>query len=166
MKRREFVTLIGSAAAWPIAARAQQSAKLPTIGYLGASTPADAAQWTAAFTQRLRELGWVEGRTVAIEYRWGEARSDRWAEITAEFVRLKVDVIAAYNTPTTLTAKKVTSVIPIVFALAGDPVGSGLVASLANRAVMSPACRHSTPIFPESDSHFCARLSLAFAGWP
>jgi putative ABC transport system substrate-binding protein len=81
--------------------------------------------------QRLRELGWVEGRTVAIEYRWGEARSDRWAEITAEFVRLKVDVIATYNTPTTVTAKKVTSAVPIIFALAADPVGSGLVASLA-----------------------------------
>jgi putative ABC transport system substrate-binding protein len=131
MKRREFVTLIGGAAAWPIAARAQQSGKVPTIGYLGASTHAEAAQWIAAFVQRLQELGWVAGHTVAIEYRWGEARSDRWAENTAEFVRLKVDVIATYNTPTTLTAKKVTSVIPIVFALAGDPVGSGLVASLA-----------------------------------
>jgi putative tryptophan/tyrosine transport system substrate-binding protein len=131
MKRREFVTLIGGAAAWPIAVRAQQSGKLPTIGYLGASTPPEAAPWIAAFVQRLRELGWVEGRTVAIEYRWGEARSDRWAEITAEFVRLKVDVIATYNTPTTFTAKKVTSAIPIVFALAGDPVGSGLVESLA-----------------------------------
>jgi putative ABC transport system substrate-binding protein len=131
MKRREFITLIGGAAAWPIASRAQQSGKLPTIGYLGASSPPEAAPWIAAFEQRLRELGWVEGRTVTIEYRWGEARSDRWAEITAEFVRLKVDVIATYNTPTTFTAKKVTSVIPIVFALAGDPVGSGLVASLA-----------------------------------
>jgi putative tryptophan/tyrosine transport system substrate-binding protein len=131
MRRREFINLVGAAAAWPFAARAQQSGKLPTIGYLGASTPADAALWTAAFVQRLRELGWVEGSTVSIEYRWGEARSDRWAEITAEFVRLKVDVIATYNTPTTLAAKKVTSTIPIVFALAADPVGSGLVASLA-----------------------------------
>lgn len=131
MKRREFITLIAGTAAWPIAARAQQSGKLPVIGYLGASSPPEAAPWIAAFEQRLRELGWVEGRTVTIEYRWGEARSDRWAEITAEFVRLKVDVIATYNTPTTFAAKKVTSVIPIVFALAGDPVGSGLVASLA-----------------------------------
>jgi putative tryptophan/tyrosine transport system substrate-binding protein len=131
MKRREFVTVIGGVAAWPILARAQRSGKLPTIGYLGASTPAEAAPWIAAFVQRLRELGWVEGRTVAIEYRWGEARSDRWAEITAEFVRLKVDVIATYNTPTTFTAKKMTSAVPIVFALAGDLVGSGLVESLA-----------------------------------
>ena len=133
IRRRDFVILLGcgTAAAWPLAARAQPSGKLPTIGYLGASTPADAAPWTAAFVQRLRELGWVEGRTVAIEYRWGEARSDRWAEITAEFVRLKVDVIATYNTPTTVTAKNVTSAVPIVFALAADPVGSGLVASLA-----------------------------------
>src|SRR5215831_5455259 len=128
--RRKFLATLGGAAAWPLAARAQQPAKLPTIGYLGASTPAEAGPWIAAFVQRLRELGWVEGRTVAIEYRWGEARSDRWAEITAEFVRLKVDVIATYNTPTTVTAKKVTSAVPIVFALAADPVGSGLVASL------------------------------------
>ena len=132
MRRRQFLALLGGvAAAWPLAARAQQPAKLPTIGYLGASTPAEAGPWIAAFVQRLRELGWVEGRTVAIEYRWGEARSDRWAEITAEFVRLKVDVIATYNTPTTVTAKNVTSAVPIVFALAADPVGSGLVASLA-----------------------------------
>jgi len=130
--RRELLAALGgAAAAWPLAARAQQPAKLPTIGYLGASTPAEAGPWIAAFVQRLRELGWVEGRTVAIEYRWGEARSDRWAEITAEFVRLKVDVIATYNTPTTVTAKNVTSAVPIVFALAADPVGSGLVASLA-----------------------------------
>jgi putative tryptophan/tyrosine transport system substrate-binding protein len=131
MRRRKFIALLGGATMWPISAHAQQSGKLPTIGYLGASTPAQAAHWITAFAQRLRELGWVEGRTVAIEYRWGEAREDRWAEIAAEFVRLNVDVIATYNTPTTLMAKKVTSVIPIVFALAEDPVGSGLVASLA-----------------------------------
>jgi putative tryptophan/tyrosine transport system substrate-binding protein len=132
MKRRQFITLLGgAAAAWPLAARAQRSEKLPTIGYLDASTPAVSGPWIAAFVQRLRELGWVEGRTVAIEYRWGDARSDRWAEITAEFVRLKVDVIATYNTPTTITAKKVTSAVPIVFALAADPVGTGLVESLA-----------------------------------
>ena len=94
MKRREFITLLGgAAAAWPLAARAQQPAKLPTIGFLGASTPSAMSQWVAAFVQRLRELGWIEGRTVAIEYRWAEGRSERFAEIAAEFVRLKVDVI-------------------------------------------------------------------------
>jgi putative tryptophan/tyrosine transport system substrate-binding protein len=132
MQRREFITLLGtSAAAWPLAARAQQQAKLPTIGYLGASGPAAAHSWTAAFVQRLRELGWVEGRTVVIEYRWAEGRPQRYAEITAEFVRLKVDVIATYGSPAALAAKQVTSTVPIMFSLAADPVGSGIVASLA-----------------------------------
>ena len=132
MRRREFITLLGgAAAAWPLAARAQQPAKLPTIGFLGASTPSAQSQWVAAFVQRLRELGWIEGRTVAIEYRWAEGRSERFAEIAAEFVRLKVDVIVTAGTAAVLAAKQATSVIPIVFAVAGDPVGSGLVASLA-----------------------------------
>jgi putative tryptophan/tyrosine transport system substrate-binding protein len=132
MKRREFITLLGgAAAAWPLAARAQQRAKLPTIGFLGSGTAAAQSQWTAAFVQRLRELGWSEGRNVAIEYRWGEGRSERFAEIAAEFVLLKVDVILTHNTPPVLAAKQATSVIPIVFATAGDPVGSGIVASLA-----------------------------------
>src|SRR5438105_1979298 len=93
MKRREFIGLIGGLAAWPVVSRAQQPAKLPTIGFLGAATPSTWSQWVAAFVQRLRELGWMEGRTVAIEYRWAEGRSERFAEIAAEFVRLKVDVI-------------------------------------------------------------------------
>jgi ABC-type uncharacterized transport system substrate-binding protein len=132
VKRREFITLLGgAAAAWPLAARAQQPGKVPTIGYLGSSTLSAMSQWTASFVQRLRELGWVEGRNVAIEYRWAEGRAERAAEIAAEFVRLKVDVIVTYGTPPTLAAKQATSAIPIVFALAGDPVGTGLVASLA-----------------------------------
>ena len=94
LKRRDFITLLGAvAAAWPVAARAQQSAKLPTIGFLGANTASSQSQWTAAFVQRLRELGWIEGRTIAIEYRWADGRFERFAEIAAEFVRLKVDVI-------------------------------------------------------------------------
>src|SRR5665811_542975 len=93
LKRREFITLLGgAAAAWPLAARAQQADKLPTIGFLGANTPSVQSQWTAAFVQRLRELGWIEGRNVAIEYRWAEGRFDRSPAIIAEFVRLKVDV--------------------------------------------------------------------------
>ena len=131
MRRREFITLLGGAAAWPLAARAQQPGKLPTIGFLGSSTPSAWSQWVAAFVQRLRELGWIEGRTVAIEYRWAEGRSERFAEIAAEFVRLKVDVIVTSGTAAVLAAKQATSVIPIVFAVAGDPVGTGLVASLA-----------------------------------
>jgi putative ABC transport system substrate-binding protein len=132
MRRREFITLLGgAAAAWPLVARAQQPGNPPTIGFMGSTTPPVAAQWVASFVQRLRELGWLEGRDVTIEYRWAEGRSERFAEIAAEFVRLKVDVILTHNTPTVLAAKQATSVIPIVFATAGDPVGSGLVATLA-----------------------------------
>src|SRR5262245_35542889 len=94
-RRRHFITLLGGATAWPLAVRAQQPAKLPTIGFLGSSTPASWSSWTAAFVQRLRELGWIEGRTVAIEYRWPEGRPERFAEFAAEFVRLKVDVIVS-----------------------------------------------------------------------
>jgi putative ABC transport system substrate-binding protein len=132
MRRRDFITRIaGLAAAWPLAARAQQPAKMPVIGFLGAATPSARSQWVAAFVQRLHELGWIEGRTVAIEYRWAEGRSERFAEIAAEFVRLKVDVIVTYATPPVIAAKEATAVIPIVSALMGDPVGTGLVASLA-----------------------------------
>jgi len=132
VKRRDFITLLGgAAAAWPLAARAQQQAKLPTIGLWGPSTLSAASQRVARFVQRLRELGWTEGRTVTIEYRWAEGRNERAAEIAAEFVRLKVDVIVAQGTPSVIAAKQATSVIPIVFAAVGDPVGSGLVASLS-----------------------------------
>jgi putative ABC transport system substrate-binding protein len=132
MQRREFITLLGGAAAmWPLVARAQQAGKQPTIGFLGANTPAGMSQWTAAFVQRLRELGWIEGRNLAIEYRWSEGRDERLAEIAAEFVRLKVDVIVTHSAKPVLAAKQATSVIPIVFGAAGDPVGNGLVASLA-----------------------------------
>ncbi len=130
VRRREFITLLGgAAAAWPLAARAQQAGKLPTIGFLGADAAAW-RPWTDAFVARLRELGWTEGRTIAIEYRWSEGRPERMAQIAAEFVRLKVDVIVA-NGIAVPTLKQATAVIPIVFAVAPDPVGTGLVASLA-----------------------------------
>src|SRR5215467_11824470 len=135
MRRREFITLLGSAVtAWPLAARAQQAGKLPTIGLLGATTPLVESQRVAAFVQRLRELGWIEGRTVAIEVRWAEGRNERFAEIATEFVRLKVDVIFTHGTAAVIAAKQATAVIPIVFASVGDPVGTGLVASLARLA--------------------------------
>jgi putative ABC transport system substrate-binding protein len=130
MKRRDFITLLGGATAWPLAARAQQPG-MPVIGFMGAGSAAAQSHLTGAFLQRLRELGWTEGRDVRIEYRWGDGRTDRFAEIAAEFVRLKVDLILTHNTPPTLAAKQATSVIPIVFATAGDPVGTGIVASLA-----------------------------------
>jgi len=126
-----MAALGGAAAVWPLTARAQQARKLPTIGFLGGATPAVMAPWLAAFVQRLRELGWIEGRDVAIEYRWAEGRAERAAEIAAEFVRLKVDAIVTGGTANIVAAKKATSVIPIVFGAATDPVGTGLVASLA-----------------------------------
>src|SRR5262245_15994377 len=120
MKRRAFITLIGGAAAWPLAARAQQSVKMPTIGFLGAATPSSWREWTAAFVQRLRKLGWIEGRTVTIEYRWAEGRTERYDEIAAEFARLKVDVIVTVGAAVA-AAKHATSTTPIVFAAAVDP---------------------------------------------
>jgi len=131
MKRREFIrTLVGAAVTWPLAASAQQPA-MPVIGFFGTGTPSSWSQWTSAFVNRLRERGWIEGRTVRIEYRWAEGRSDRYVEIAAELVRLKVDVIVTQGTPSVLAAKQATSVISIVFASAEDPVGNGLVDNLA-----------------------------------
>jgi putative ABC transport system substrate-binding protein len=131
MKRREFIALLGgAAAAWPVAARAQQPPK-PTVGYLGPNTRSLDGQRLVAFLERLRDFGWIEGRTIDIEYRWAEGRNDRLAEFAAEFVRRKVNVIVTSATPPTVAAKQATSVIPIVFASVGDPVGAGVVESLA-----------------------------------
>jgi putative ABC transport system substrate-binding protein len=130
LRRREFITLVGGAAAtWPLAAGAQQPAKLPTIGVVG-SDASVWRPWTDAFVARLRELGWIEGRTIAIEYRWSQGRTERYAEIAAEFVRLKVDVVVTVGSAVPIV-RQATAVIPIVFAVGIDPVGSGLVASLA-----------------------------------
>jgi len=129
MRRREFITLLGGAATWPLAARAQQVGKLPTIGFLGADALAF-SPWTAAFVTRLSELGWIEGKTIDIEYRWSQGRSERYADIAAEFVRRKVDVIVTVGSAVPIV-RQATTVIPIVFAVGIDPVGSGLVASLA-----------------------------------
>jgi ABC-type uncharacterized transport system substrate-binding protein len=132
MRRREFITLLGSAAtALPLAAQAQRAGKLPTIGLLVSSTPADESQRVGAFTQRLHQLGWIDGRTITIELRSAEGRPERAHEIATEFVRRKVDVIVTSGTPIVAVVKQATSTIPIVFAVAGDPVGNGLVASLA-----------------------------------
>src|SRR5262245_47892585 len=135
MRRRQFISVLigGAAATWPLAARAQQSTKLPIIGFSGTTTASAQVQRTTAFAQRLHQLGWIEGRTVVIEYRWAEGRYERFAEIAAEFIRLKVDVIVTAATAPVVAAKQATSVIPIVFAVAGDPIGSGLVASLSRR---------------------------------
>jgi putative ABC transport system substrate-binding protein len=131
MRRRNFISLIGGAAAWPLVARGQQSGKLRIIGFSGLSTRSAESDLVAAFTQRLGELGWIEGRTITIEYRWSEGRASAFARIAVELVQLKVDVIVTSGTPQALATKQATSVIPIVFLRVGDPVANGLVASLA-----------------------------------
>jgi len=131
MRRRDFITLVGGgAAAWPLVARAQQVRKVPTIGFMGTSA-SGYISWSAAFEDRLHELGWIEDRTVAIEYRWSEGRPERVAEIAAEFAQQKVDLIVAYGAAVT-TLEKAAASVPIVFAPAVDPVGIGLVASLSH----------------------------------
>ena len=129
MRRREFITLLGGAAAWPLAARAQQ--KLPTIGFLVPDAPAASRHRISAFARRLHELGWTEDRALRIEYRWAEGRQERFPVIAAELVRLGVDVIVTWGTATAVAVKQATSAIPIVFTIVSDPVGAGLVASLA-----------------------------------
>jgi putative ABC transport system substrate-binding protein len=131
MKRRAFLRVLsGAAAAWPVMARAQPTGKMPTVGFLGSASASSWKQWTAVFVQRLRELGWIDGSTIVIDLRWADGRSERFAEIAAEFVRLKVDVIVTSGTAVP-AAKQATSTIPIVFAVAVDPLGTGLVAGLA-----------------------------------
>src|SRR6266581_1309437 len=116
MKRREFIAFLGCAAAtWPLAARAQQAGKLPTVGFLVPNTRLAAAEWIDAFVVRLRELGWIEGRTIAIEYRWLEGDTERFAEIAAEFAKLNVNVIVTSGTPAVMALQQATSDIPIVF---------------------------------------------------
>jgi putative tryptophan/tyrosine transport system substrate-binding protein len=132
MRRRDFLGFAGGAVALPLAARAQaqRAGKLPTIGFLGASTRTAINLWTEAFVRRLTELGWIDGRNVTIEYRWAEGRPDRAAEFASEFVRLGVNVIVTHSNGAVIAAKQATSTIPIVFGAAGDPVDAGLVASL------------------------------------
>jgi putative ABC transport system substrate-binding protein len=153
IRRREFIATLGGAAAWPLAAGAQQPAKMPTIGFLGAS-PSIESQRVAAFVQRLRELAWIDGHNLAIEYRWAEGRKEQYTEAAAGLVRLKVDVIVTLATPSSLAAKQATSVIPIVFAGVGDPVGTGLVASLARPG------GHVTGLSVQSDELASKRVEL------
>jgi hypothetical protein len=164
-QRREFITLIGGAAAWPLAARAQQPGKLPTIGYLGGTSRAAESQWRDALTRRLGELGWIEGRTVAIEYRWAEGRSERAAEIAAEYVRLKVDVIITAGTPLIIAAKR--SHLPFrLFSrrLVTRSEPASWIPS-RGRAATSLAYQSKRPILPAKSLNFCAISSPAYAGW-
>src|ERR1700744_4621213 len=131
MKRREFIAFIGGAAVWPSAAFALEPGSQPKIGFLGPTSPSVWSSFVAAFLQRMRELGWIDGYNMAIQYRWAEGREERYKELAADLVRLKVDIIVTGGTAAVIAVKQATSTIPIVFATAGDPVGTGLVQSLA-----------------------------------
>ena len=163
MRRRDFMTLMGGAAvAWPLAARAQQGGKLPIIGFMGASSRSAIDRYVAALVQRLHERGWINGHTVAIEYRWAEGHFERLAEIVSEFVRMKVDIIVTHSTVAVIAAKQATSIIPIVFAVAADPVGTGLVASLSAETL--PASQFNNLILPPNGSNCCVKWFLIFSG--
>src|SRR5437588_3306677 len=132
MKRRAFISLLGgAAAAWPLAARAQQVGKIPRVGFMGNSTAALEANLVGPFRESLRDLGYVEGRNIVIEYRWAEGKYERFPELIAELVALKVDVIVTAGTPAALAVQRATATIPLVMVAVGDPVSTGLVASLA-----------------------------------
>ena len=164
--RRELLAALGgAAAAWPLAARAQQAGKPPTIGFLGQTTLSGGSEWVAAFVQRLHELGWNEGRTIAIEYRWAEGREERFAEIAAEIVRLRVDVIVTSGTPQVLAVKQDIGHPDRVRdgCRSGRHRPSGQ--SGATGRQRHPACRSSTLILPGSDSNSCVRSFPVCAGW-
>jgi ABC-type uncharacterized transport system substrate-binding protein len=131
MRRREFVTLLSAAAAWPHASFAQPASRMARIGFLGSASATGSAKSVEALRSGLRDFGYVEGRNIAIEFRWAEGRYDRLADLVAELIRLNVDVIVTHGTPGTRTAKKATSTIPIVMAISGDAIATGLVTSLA-----------------------------------
>ena len=131
MRRRAFIAGVGATAMWPSPLVAQQPLKRPTIGFLGATSPELASLWIAAFVKRLGELGWVDGRNVVIEFRWAEARAERYNEIASEFASRKVDVIVTWASAPVLAAKRATTTIPIVFAARMDPIGAGVVSSLS-----------------------------------
>jgi putative ABC transport system substrate-binding protein len=132
VKRREFITLLGGAAAgWPLSARAQQAGKIPRVGFMGNSTAALEANLVGPFRDGLRELGYQEGRNIVIEYRWADGKYERFPALVAELLAVPVDVIVTAGTPATLAVKKATSSVPLVMIAVGDPVGTGIVPSLA-----------------------------------
>jgi ABC transporter substrate binding protein len=161
MNRRDVITLLAGTAAWPFAARAQTKSAA-TIGFLGANTAAVQRHYTAALVARMRELGWIEGRNLTIEYRWAEGRYDRSPALVRELVERKVDLIVTHAPPNVVAAKRVTSDVPIVFAAVGDPVSSPRWPA---RAAISPAFRCSRRTSPASGSNCCGRFCRRCAGW-
>jgi hypothetical protein len=163
--RRELLAALGGAAAWPLAARAQQTAKLPTIGFLGQSTRLAATEWTAAFVQRLRELGRIEDRTITIEYRWGEGREERFAEIAAEFVRLNVDTIVTSEPPRSLQRSKRQQSSRLCLRRREIRLGPAWLRVWRDLAATSLDYRLRLPIWLPSALKSSARLSLVCAAW-
>jgi putative ABC transport system substrate-binding protein len=159
MRRREFIALGGAAVALPHVARAQQPTKPPTIGFFGSTTRSSWGNWVPAFAQRLSELGWIEGRTVTIEYRWAEGIPERFIEVATELVRLKVDVVVTAGAEPVVALKQATAIIPIVFAAAADPVASGLVASLRSPGGNVTGLSAQNPDLAANAWNSCARLS-------
>jgi putative ABC transport system substrate-binding protein len=161
MSRREFLGLVGGAIAWPVGTWAQ--GKFPVIGFLIGSSASATNRWTQAFEKRLRELDWVEGKNLEIQYRWAEGRTERYADIASEFVRSKVAIIVTAGTEPVIAAKQLTTTIPIVFATAGDPVGSGLVATLARPGATLLGFPTSSRTSQVNGLNFCVRLCLGCA---
>jgi putative ABC transport system substrate-binding protein len=165
VRRRDFITLVGVTAAWPVVAWAQQARHVPIIGYVAPTNPLMPSRSTGAFLQRLRELGWIEGQTITIESRWAAGRPKQLDEIAAEFVRLKVDLIVTSSTNDSIVMKQVAPQIPMVLqcqAIRSLPAWSQV---WRGRAGMLPAFRSSRPIQPVSGSNCCVRSSLVSIGW-
>ena len=131
MRRREFIALVGSVAAWPLTVRAQQGSKLPRVGFMGNSTEALEANLVGPFREGLREHGYHDGRNITVEYRWAEGKYDRFPALIAELLAAKVDVIVTAGTPAAMAVKRATTTVPVVMVAVGDPVETGLVPSLA-----------------------------------
>jgi putative tryptophan/tyrosine transport system substrate-binding protein len=163
MRRRQFLGLLGGAAASPLAASAQQ-AKVPTIGFLGTSTAAAFSDRTAAFVSRLGQLGWNDGKSVVIEYRWADGKAENFARIADEFVRDKVDLIVTAGAAGP-AVKRATSSIPVVLTVANDPVGSGLVANLSRPAATSLGFRCKPRTLSASGSSSCVNCCLRSVVW-
>ena len=165
MKRRAFLSLFGSAAAaWPLSVRAA-TGKRPVVGFMVSGSQATYTQNVAAFVQRMRELGWTDGDNVAIVYRWAEGVNERYAQIAAEFIKLKVDVIVTSGSEGIGAAKRATAAIPIVFAVTADPVPSDWLKVSRTRAATSPVCRVRRPTLPAKRSNYCGSWSPDFNGW-